>query len=663
MANDDEIDILRVPTSPQRRLSRSSIDLRDLEQQQIQQHDRVTHTDSAPSVIALENFYFKNSSKATKSQNIFQPFNISKANILNKPSECFHTRLNNDQKSNAIDTTYTIENDNEDLARFIEDNYQYFKKQNGGTDLSLSTSPALAAITNKTSQKLCRKLQLQACSDPDFLTLKNNIDCCDSCSASTVAGCEKKIKSKKQKMAALSDSDFIVSFGNKSKKFTLKSKLPFKTILNGKFPKATTTLPAPSTSSQSQSQSQSNDTAIAPTIMANTQIDSIKLKKYSHKGLNNNLSKSLNGCYRNKNNESTPTKSKCIQRVLSEGNETTSYTNTTVINDTAQSAANYQRPSYDAFDMFVKLFHCEKNNKNMCDKQTNSKYNYKIVVNSKEYDYDYDICDTIFGNYTALTSKTSENFDKLLVSGDCSNATKTDNVIESISKIDSCSDQLVIVNHPYDENLVFNINTDVSLHNTHVLVNNLVITSPPVTPKQLLSPKTINKEQQQQHSTLDNYFSYSHNHLSPNLLNADTTSISMELLGNKSPLEHLVSLRNDPDILFDFDLKVPDILNVRSNSTTNVNNGSASTEQNFIKNDLALTNSRPKCDKYSSGIGSISRNSGIRKPSVTYDINVINKSQDFNIDDICPQRSSYAARSGSTTSTSKSDSIYFKYFR
>ncbi|XP_055381524.1 probable serine/threonine-protein kinase DDB_G0282963 isoform X3 [Condylostylus longicornis] len=52
---DDLMDCeLRVPSPPQRRLSRSSIDLRDLEQEQLRNHEKVTHTDSAPSMIALQ---------------------------------------------------------------------------------------------------------------------------------------------------------------------------------------------------------------------------------------------------------------------------------------------------------------------------------------------------------------------------------------------------------------------------------------------------------------------------------------------------------------------------------------------------------------------------------------------------------------------------------
>lgn len=536
----------------------------------MQQYDRVAHTDSAPSVIALENFPFK--VNKNKSESFFQPL-FSKPNFLNKPLECFHTRSNK-KKTDAIEAM-TIENDNEDLARFIEDNYQYFKKQNGGIDLS-----AAATVAGRTCGT---STQLQACSDSDFLTLKNNIECCDSCNGTMVDG--KRVKSKKHKMAALSDSDFIVSFGNKSKKFTLKSKIPFaKTILTGKFPKANkyNTLNQP----------------------ANKRKESVEVKRLVHKGLNNNLSKSLNGCHR-KNNEPSPPK--CIHRVLSEGNGTV-------------SGDEPRQPPYDAFDMFIKLFQCDKNNKNICDKQSNSKFNYKIVVNSKDYDY----CDSVLVNYASNSCEKIKSLSEF-------QKNKSDTDVEPLSTTDN--GQVVLLNNPCEDSLLFNINGDINLHSSHVLVNNLVITSPPVTPNQLLSPKTINKEATNQ------YFSHT-THLSPHVF-SDTSNRSMDMIA-ASPLDQLANIRNESDVMFD--LKVPSTCNLDNTTDSNTN---------FIKNDLTLTSMLQRRDKNGSTSALNINGSGrIRKPSVTYDINVINKSQDFNIDDICPQRSSYAARSGSTTSTS-----------
>ncbi|XP_061397174.1 octopamine receptor beta-3R-like, partial [Musca vetustissima] len=63
----DECDELRVPSPPPRRLSRSSIDLRDLEQER---YEKVTHTDSAPSMIALH--YAATSNNATQQQQQLQ---------------------------------------------------------------------------------------------------------------------------------------------------------------------------------------------------------------------------------------------------------------------------------------------------------------------------------------------------------------------------------------------------------------------------------------------------------------------------------------------------------------------------------------------------------------------------------------------------------------
>lgn len=598
---DDEPDILRIPSPPQRRLSRSSIDLRDLEQQQQlqQQHDRVAHTDSAPSMIALENFQFK--ANKNKSEGFFQPL-FTKSNFLHKPLECFHTKSSK-KKSEPIESL-TIENDNEDLARFIEDNYQYFKKQNGGIDLS--------------ADKVCRTLtQLQACSDSDFLTLRNNVEC-DAYAAEL-----KKTQCKKHKMSALSDSDFIVSFGKKSKRFSLKSKLPLaRSILNGKLQK-------PGKYSALDQQQ---------TVNTNNQTKENETDYYKYKGLNNNLSRSLNGCHYRNNESITP---KCIQRVLSEGNETTAAEVAATIsgNDVKQELPP---TTYDAFDMFIKLFQCEKSNKNICDKQVNSKFNYKIVVNSKEYDY----CDNV------LVNLKTDSCEKLKRLSDFSKRNKADTTqtVETLSK--SNSDQMILLN-PCDESLLYNLTSDnIHLNTSTVLVNNLVLSSPPVTPKQLLSPKNINREQSMM--TMQ-YFSQSQ-HLNPNLF-SDTSSMSFEVVSSAPPLEQLIHTRNDSDLLFDF--KIP--LSSGGSCAAGI---ATESHGNFIKNNLALTNSKQsifKCDKNGSadnnnmglGVGMTNSGSGrIRKPSVTYDINVINKSQDCNIDDICPQRRSYAPRSGSTTSTS-----------
>lgn len=705
--HDDELDgVLRVPSPPQRRLSRSSIDLRDLEQQQqqqLQQHDRVVHTDSAPSMIALENFPFK-----TSKNKLF-----SKPNFLNKPLECFHSRSNsgsstatNKTKKKTTESidAYTIENDNEDLARFIEDNYQFFKKQNGAIDscgdrgAAASTTVAATVIGNVTvNQKLA---QLQACSDPNFLTLKNDIiDGCETCTS------KKSKVIKKHKMAASSDSDFVMSFGgdsngrrrtgagggggggggaingHKSRKFTFKTRIPFTKGSSGSG-KHTKTGKYNVLDQQRDDAPPHADSSIvhwlAATDVHRLRDDLIECKQNNatYKGqMHSQLSKSLNGCHRrNNNNETAPAIT--IHRMLSEGNENASsplarthhmHETTSACSDTAiaTTTTGGSHPAYDAFDMFVKLFQCEKNNKNICDKQSRKNFNAKIAIHSKDFD-NYCDCDNssvLVNNYNCS-------------SGSCEKLKKTDGSGGGQSSVDGESSilaaggdsSLMMTAALNDEtsNFVFNINGDINMDNNCVLINNLVITSPPVTPKQLLSPKTINQE------TGHRYLSASMMHLNPNVF-SDTSSMSMELIASSaSPLEQLVHLRAEPDAQLEHGM-------------CTINNGggnvvASESNANFIKNDLlAVDDARDRngnvgvCfdanggasggtgggDNGVGGLGgstiSSDRGTGgsrLRKPSVTYDINVINKSQDFNLDDICPQRCSYAARSGSTSSAS-----------
>lgn len=656
--------VLRVPSPPERRLSRSSIDLRDLEQQQLQQHDRVVHTDSAPSMIALENFPFKSSKNKL----------FSKPNFLNKPLECFHSRSNSGsstatnktkKKTESIEA-YTIENDNEDLARFIEDNYQFFKKQNGAVDLSGDRGAAAAAGAvngNIVSRNLA---QLQACSDPNFLTLKNDIiDGCETCAT------KKSKVFKKHKMAASSDSDFVVSFGrvggggghshghghnaitgHKSRKFTFRSKIPFtkgsaigKCAKHGKYNML-----------DQQYEEQPTESPIvhwlAATDVHRLRDDLIESKQNNatHKGqMHNKLSKSLNGCHRRSNiNETTPAIP--IHRMLSEGNENSSSPRTLNIkhaaasSDTAIAAAT--QPTYDAFDMLLKLFQCEKNNKNICDKQSRKNFNAKIAIHSKDFD-NYCDCDNssvLVNNYCKCSHSSCEKITNDLLKNNGSGGG------DGGGGESSNTEQLMVSLNDETSNFVFNINGDINMENNCVLINNLVITSPPVTPKQLLSPKTMNQE------ASNRCFSQSTMHLNPNVF-SDTSSMSMELIASSSsPLDRLVHLRTETDQLLD--LSIPNLCAINNGGAGVV----AETKTNFIKNDLlAVDDVRDKngnvgvCSGANGG-GSVSNDraasGGRRKPSVTYDINVINKSQDFNLDDICPQRCSYAPRSGSTSSAS-----------
>lgn len=620
---DDEPDALRVPTPPQRRLSRSSIDLRDLEQQQLPQHT-VSHTDSAPSMIALDNSYKVNK---TKIDNFFQP--MKNSNFLHKPLECFHSRTK--KQPDAIDGL-TFENDNQELARFIEDNYQYFKKQNSNLDLPVDSSEG----------RTLAQMQ-QASSDSDFLTLKNNIERGDGEAGEST---HKKSKNKKHKMSAISDSDFMVSgIGRQlqplslSRKFTIKTKIPFaKSILHGKLQK-----PGKYNSLDPQAAS------FCP------HDDKENVKNYSQKGLNmnNNLSRSLNGCYR-RNNE--PLQTRSIQRVLSEGNEASvsngCHTQQEQQEQQQQLPQPHQHeqlqhpPTYDAFEMFVKLFNCEKNNKNICDKQSN-KFNYKIVVNSKDYDYS----DNVLVNYKSDSCEkirsSNVKVDGSTGAGAPLSAPLPSTKRSTISK--SSSDQMMLLN-PRDDNFVYVLNGDMNLHHSHVLVNNFVITSPPLTPRGR-SPKNVNRVGGSMievpsggggfgsscSANAGSYLVHSQN------LNEHVMSLPLDMVA-ASPLDHFVNIKPDSELL---DLKLAPAASgtIGDPNTTN-----------FIKNNLTLTSNANQ-----GGVVKRDKCGGVRKPSVTYDINVINRSQDFNIDDMCPQqRNSYALRSGSTSSTSRFDvSILF----
>lgn len=563
------------------------------------QHDRVSHTDSAPSMIALENFPFKGNKN--KTDNFFQPI-ISKSNLLQKPLETFTSRSK--KQSGTIDGL-TFENDNEELARFIEDNYQYFKKQNSNLDLP-------ADGENRTLAQL-----QQACSDSDFLTLKNNIEC-----ENGEPEC-KKTKNKKHKMSALSDSDFMVSAGHQplSRKFTIKPRIPFaKTILHGKL--------------QKPGKYNSLDPDEAPFCPDQNKENA---KHYLQKGLNmnNNLSRSLNGCHRRNNETMSATRS--IQRVLSEGNEASA--------SGSECHSQQQAPTYDAFEMFIKLFNCEKNNKNICDKQSN-KFNYKIVVNSKDYDYS----DNVLVNVTCSSRekiKSLSDFSRTKSNGNggggCGGAAAgacATTTAPTLSK--STSDQIMLLN-PRDDNFVYVLNSDLNMHNSHVLVNNFVITSPPLTPK-MRSPKNVNKDALAVVDTAASGYLVHSQHLN------DVVSLPMDVM-TASPLDHLVNIKNDSELLLDLKLAPGGGVN-----------GNIGDPANFIKNNLALTSSSNqgivKRDKCGSNAGGRSR-----KPSVTYDINVINRSQDFNIEDMCSQpRNSYAFRSGSTSSTSRLNIFPFSFY-
>ncbi|EDV92681.1 GH18897 [Drosophila grimshawi] len=153
--DDKECDDLRVPSPPPRRLSRSSIDLRDLEQER---YEKVTHTDSAPSMMALqqqqpgpgqlqapvpvfnpliwtETLTGKVPQPATATVQKEHSLTSGSGNSDPEPESTAYRvfGLNSDESETTdhYDTCQLppLAEDNKELKRLIEDNYLYFKKQ------------------------------------------------------------------------------------------------------------------------------------------------------------------------------------------------------------------------------------------------------------------------------------------------------------------------------------------------------------------------------------------------------------------------------------------------------------------------------------------------------------------------------------------------------
>lgn len=176
----DEYDELRVPVPPPRRLSRSSIDLRDLEQERF---EKVTHTDSAPSMITLHYMNQQQTNQAQyelqiPAQPIAHSDNYRTQTVKDGQISCTtysaaaiaasregkmendggliqifgingeHIDIDIQQNGNTIGddmkqapvTLLSFAKDNLELKRLIEDNYLYHKRQNIDKNLSVPTT-------------------------------------------------------------------------------------------------------------------------------------------------------------------------------------------------------------------------------------------------------------------------------------------------------------------------------------------------------------------------------------------------------------------------------------------------------------------------------------------------------------------------------------------
>ncbi|XP_017041090.1 octopamine receptor beta-3R isoform X1 [Drosophila ficusphila] len=200
----DECDELRVPSPPPRRLSRSSIDLRDLEQER---YEKVTHTDSAPSMMALQQQPTSHNQLQPPAP-VFNPQIWTEGKVAMPPKELdkddSHPNgpqqqlsltsgsgnsepepestayrvfgLNSDESegNDLYDTHLPLAEDNKELKRLIEDNYLYFKRQTGGTIISGPGGGKYAALSEtdfirlKAGAAACGRKAF-ASSDSEFL--------------------------------------------------------------------------------------------------------------------------------------------------------------------------------------------------------------------------------------------------------------------------------------------------------------------------------------------------------------------------------------------------------------------------------------------------------------------------------------------------------------
>lgn len=545
---------MRLPSPPQRRLSRSSIDLRDLEQQQ---YEKVTHTDSAPSIIATENFNYE--IKKNKSGNFLQPL-FSKTNFLKQPFESFHSSFNN----NTLKTSpkeldiVPIEHDDDELARFIEDNFHYFKKQSGSAN-----NERLDKDNGNGSKK-----QISALSDSDFIMFKNNwaLD-------------EKKPKEPKHKISACSDSDFILSY-TKMSKISLKAKLPFtKTILSTRIK---------NTNKENANQTPNNNDG-------NKKFNDSKGGLFFKRGeKSGKLSKSCNGCcYRKPQDENVV---RTLQRVFSEGNNQST-------DDFGITNAGTSKP-FSAVDMFLKLLDFEKNDTLYIDDHFNN-CNYDLIFNNRNEDTLN--CDLINIKPDNCSSSVVNCFSDALTSAQGTGRIASNSLDKIFSK---SSEHLILINKCAleDDNsiLVLNKKPSDSINSDNVFVNKFVVTSPPISPRK----SKINTSAPLNQNLL--IFTES------TMYSSDITDPNMR--PSTIPHNgHTITFSNEPDIIKD--------------------------SQNSIK---MLNESKTFGNRHEK------RDGFHRQPAfVTYDINVINNSEDISPDGGYSTKNCATNARRSTSSTSK----------
>lgn len=618
-------------------------------------HEKVVHTDSAPSIIATENFTYDTQEKSANGISSIKPI-IFKTNFLRQPFDCFQAAAQATKNSkNSIKIQkkemklLSIDRDNDELARFIEDNFNYFKKQSAHNNSQLQNNGDGCDDDDQSRSKAT------ALSDSEFLTYFNYSDLVD----------DKNQKNSKNKMAC-SDSDFIINNNKKSRlkcPITFgKTKVPFARsfLLNGK--------------RKQQQQQQAN----TPNTSANNNQKEHKLKNQlsfmaknrssttsifkKHK-LFSALSKSYNESFMKKQMTRDQSSAAPLQRVFSDGN----YNN----NNERSSADELSSQDHSsAVDMFIKLLDYKKSD-GIINEDDN--LNCEVIVNRNEVT----CCDPIVLNVT------NSNCLKIHSLCDFSTLHRTPSNRFFSSK---SSEQLIFVNQCVrDDSSNFNVNTmmlnnqplvddDLMINVEHVLANKFVVTTSPP-PIQSLPPvcttaNTTATDSDKRLSSLSKITNSDYLNMMPTnvLLFSDASTLSSD--GNAiTPL--LFNPSNDPDIVIESQLPAVSAIAEgadKYNSQRNLSDLTTSTTATKSRPINNTTTAIIKKDHSGSGSGSGGGGSGPgrnRQSSVvTYDINVINNCDESNTDGAngnrnCTSTAAAIAARRSTSSTSKTDFIPF----
>lgn len=601
-AKEDE---LRVPSPPPRRLSRSSIDLRDLEQQ----YEKVSHTDSAPSIIGYYfEKYLRNSDseplriKSTpnhKQSNFFQPF-FGKPNMMKQPFEYLSASLNGGvaDKKRKIDHIRVFcpgdDSDDDNRNGKIKD-LNYWKK-----------------ISVEDNNYEYMKLQLGALSDSDFLALKNSSD--------KFRDEFNKIKRKNNVIYALSDSDFFISGSDKSKKQINNKNDVIKSIL-GFSKKKFEYSSLNKEQKRTRVLSDGCDNKRSKSYNTNINLDSPNLRKRSRMHSEGNESVS--------NTKNTPD----ILIGLFDVNQSKSSSNNGSIGD-----ETFNKPSSDELINLNddlkddKILTCN-NFSSLMDKTNHSLSDFGVIENNRQLDQQSGECDFQIPKISkssdaVLCNEKNNIYDKLLV--DLNDCNTTDVNFETVEEKITNLDNSFLLSSPISTPNQSSLNLNQNIHNSNFL-------SPLNQHMELftLTPGGINNHQMfiSDASTISLDIVVSpinkiHHQLKPEIV-MDTAS---EQISPPPPQQHQHQTSQQNSCL----------LNTNQTVETNEENDVLSfDDKNKLKSPSAL-----KKDEISGRK---------RQPSVvTYDVNVINFSQESN-----GGGGNYGAMGRRSTSSASEFNFYF----